>query len=505
MCQAGASIAACRSSPPAKCASRKHSCHWSCWSPPGVPQAITGSPSRTTSVGDSVVRGRRDGRSVDGSPSSSQVICPRVPRQKPSSGMVGALCSQPPDGVAETIVPHRSTTSTWQVSPRSGSARVGSPVPAAEKSANAVRYGGMTGVRPPGEPGRSSPTASAPINARRSPRVRRREQVGQRHVRVVAVEGLPVGERELGALDHPVDQLGAAGRRQVAVAEQGQLLQQHRPLAPGRRLGHGQPAPVEGDRRLPARPPAGQVVAGEQAGVRAAGVVHPRLGGERVDRLRDEPLVPGPARGLQLSLPVGAGRLSLGQQPPVRLGQRRLAQPLARRRCRQPAVGRGRPVVPEQRLAVRDRARHPRVHRVPVGRVADRVRQHVAQRQPAVRPQQLDPGPERAGHGGGQRPGAGHERQPELVAEPGRRSRRPAACPARRAPSGRGRRPCRRSAACRRRDRSGAARPRAARTRRPRRRRRRCRPIRVPPYRPRWPTSGLSQPSRTSRRGPVES
>ena len=78
----------------------------------GVPQAMTGSPSRSTSVGDSVVRGRVAGRSVDGRPSVSQVIWALVPRQKPSSGMVGALCSQPPDGVAETIVPHRSTTST---------------------------------------------------------------------------------------------------------------------------------------------------------------------------------------------------------------------------------------------------------------------------------------------------------------------------------------------------------------------------------------------------------
>ena len=58
------------------------------------------------------------GRSELASPSSSQNIWARVPRQKPSSGMVGELCSQPPLGVAATMLPYRSTTSRWQVSPK---------------------------------------------------------------------------------------------------------------------------------------------------------------------------------------------------------------------------------------------------------------------------------------------------------------------------------------------------------------------------------------------------
>ena len=33
------------------------------------------------------------------------------PRQKPSSGITGELCSQPPEGVAETMLPWRSMTS----------------------------------------------------------------------------------------------------------------------------------------------------------------------------------------------------------------------------------------------------------------------------------------------------------------------------------------------------------------------------------------------------------
>ena len=42
-------------------ARKKCSCHWSCWSPPGVPNAITGTPSRSASDGVRVVRGRRPG------------------------------------------------------------------------------------------------------------------------------------------------------------------------------------------------------------------------------------------------------------------------------------------------------------------------------------------------------------------------------------------------------------------------------------------------------------
>jgi len=110
--------------------SRKSDCHWSCWSPPGEPHASTASPSRMTRVGVNVVRGRAPGTSEPGRPSSSQNICERLPRQKPSSGIVGELCSQPPLGVAEIMLPQRSTTSMWQVSPLVLPSRwtVGSPV-----------------------------------------------------------------------------------------------------------------------------------------------------------------------------------------------------------------------------------------------------------------------------------------------------------------------------------------------------------------------------------------
>ena len=103
-----------------------------------------------------VVRGRRPGAREDGCPGSSHVICRRVPRQNPSAGIVGEDCSQPPDGVAETMLPQRSITSRWHVSPRvspdgdtrgSAEATVGSPVPSAGAS-YAVRSGGRNAVRP---------------------------------------------------------------------------------------------------------------------------------------------------------------------------------------------------------------------------------------------------------------------------------------------------------------------------------------------------------------------
>ena len=83
-----------------------------------------GLPSRNARPRDSVARGRAPGRSEDGSPSSSQNICARVPSGHPSEGITGELCSQPPLGVAESMFPRRSTTSRCTVSPR-----VGSPAP----------------------------------------------------------------------------------------------------------------------------------------------------------------------------------------------------------------------------------------------------------------------------------------------------------------------------------------------------------------------------------------
>ena len=112
-----------------------------------------------------VVRGRLPGVRVAGEPSTSQVICNRVPRQKPRPGIAGELCSQPPDGVAETILPHLSITSMWQVSPLTTPwpVTVGSPSPVAP-----VVSGGMNGSRPATVPGRSSRDATSVTSRQRS-------------------------------------------------------------------------------------------------------------------------------------------------------------------------------------------------------------------------------------------------------------------------------------------------------------------------------------------------
>ena len=73
--------------------------------PPGRPRAKRIRPSRSAIVGDSVDRGRLPGTKAAGCFSSSENICARVPRQKPSSGTTGDDCSQPPDGVDDTMLP----------------------------------------------------------------------------------------------------------------------------------------------------------------------------------------------------------------------------------------------------------------------------------------------------------------------------------------------------------------------------------------------------------------
>src|SRR5688572_32412827 len=108
MCHAGASIACCRFMRWCTWRRKKIVCHWSCWSPPGVPNERYGSPSRSARLGERVVEGRFPGASAPGSESSSQLICKRVLMEKPSPGTTGLEESQPPEGVADTTLPQRS-------------------------------------------------------------------------------------------------------------------------------------------------------------------------------------------------------------------------------------------------------------------------------------------------------------------------------------------------------------------------------------------------------------
>src|SRR5262245_10856062 len=129
-------------------------------------------------VGDRVERGRLPGSSAAGCLGSSQNICARVPKQNPNSGIVGEDCSQPPDGVDDTMLPCLSMISKCTVSPAAAPSRptVGSPPPSAptvgSPAPNAPLGAAFPTCRlppnPPIEPGCNSWLAAAPISLRRS-------------------------------------------------------------------------------------------------------------------------------------------------------------------------------------------------------------------------------------------------------------------------------------------------------------------------------------------------
>ena len=286
------------------------------------------------------------------------------------------------------------------------SPRVGSPTPGATRH----RPGGcwqprLAAVRRAGPKLRRRRVADerAPLV-----RVRAGEQRVERHVEEVgvAVPRLAIGERELRALGHGVDVLGrgVSHGREVEALEQPQLLEEDGRLAPRAGLQHRQPVVVDGERLLVGRLPVAQILLGEQPGVTHAGAVHPLPLLERDDRFGDEAAVPLLHRVVRLG------------EAAVRLRELRVSVQAAGLRNRQIDLGRGRPLVAEQLLDVADGARDRRNDRIAVLRVVDRVLRHLGERQRAVIPQHRHPAAERAGDDGGERPGAGDERQPELVA-----------------------------------------------------------------------------------------
>ena len=209
---------------------------------------------------------------------------------------------------------------------------------------------------------------------------------------------------------------GLHGALQVEALEQGELLQEDRPLTPRAGLADGQAGVVVADRRLEAGVPGGQVVAGEQAAVPFAGDVHHLGGGELADLLGHEPVVPGLPGRLDLLVAVAAGRLRLGQDALVGGGERGVGEPGAGRghaAAGQVDLGRGVPVLAEELGHAGDRPADRGDQGVAGLRVPDRVAEHVAQPQRAVLAQQQQPAAERAGHARGQQPAAGHQVEPE--------------------------------------------------------------------------------------------
>ena len=144
----------------------------------------------------------------------------------------------------------------------------------------------------------------------------------------------------------------------------------------------------------------------------AAGV-HDLLGAaEAVDRFGDKAVRPGFARALDLRDAIAAGALGFLDDAAIGCRERLVGEQRAGRRhfvVRQIDRGRGRPILAEQLRHRGDRGIGALEQRMAVLRVADRRRQHVGKRHGAVVAQQHHPGLERAGHAGGEQPGAGHE------------------------------------------------------------------------------------------------
>ena len=208
-------------------------------------------PSRSARLGDSVVRGRRRGRSVFGSPSCSQAICTRVPsgkperRDRPATSAASRRSAWPRPG-CRTGRPR----STWQVSPRVSPVRdtVGSDVVGVVlvRRAGAARPRSGRGRAAPGCarpacPGAAVVGASSPTSARRSSRSRPR--AARPAAPRASRRTRPPGRRRRAWRTRR--RCGRSRRvpgREVEPVQQRELLQQHRPLAPRAGLAHGQAA-----------------------------------------------------------------------------------------------------------------------------------------------------------------------------------------------------------------------------------------------------------------------
>src|SRR5215813_13391273 len=120
-------MAACGSIPNTAMLRKTWSIDWHCTSPPGVPSGMNGLPSVNTIAGQGVSRGRLPGATALAWPSTAHDCEPRDEMPRPVPGVIGAL-RHPSLGVAEKMLPARSTAHTYvvsSVSAAAGSAGVG--------------------------------------------------------------------------------------------------------------------------------------------------------------------------------------------------------------------------------------------------------------------------------------------------------------------------------------------------------------------------------------------
>ncbi len=209
--------------------------------------------------------------------------------------------------------------------------------------------------------------------------------------------------------------IAAPARRYVV--QHRDRLEQRRTLRPRPGLRERPPVPVQGDRCLVRRRPAGQVLPGQKSGVRATGVVHHRIPGEPVDLLGDESGVPGGQCRIDLRLPGGSARCV--EQTAVGRGENTIAKKSAGGRWGtvggEPGGGRSGPMGAEVLGDRGDGRGHPGKERVTVLGVLDGVTEDGVQRLGAVVAQQRQPGAEGAGDRRCEEAGAGHEIQAELL------------------------------------------------------------------------------------------
>ena len=243
---------------------------WSWLSPPGVPMAISGSPSLNTMLGVRVYRGRARGRIWLARSGSSQNCSPRVLSPMPVPPRMTPPPVQPPLGVASKTLPSSSMTAMCVVSfrpPADGTNDPSASLAATPSAMSATQNGHSptVGSCGSGSPARNATDARPGIDLGRPlAGVGGGQQALGRHVDEVGigVVGVAVGVGQLHRLDDGVEVVGAvvAHRLQVELLQDVERLQQHRALAVEPVLVDGVVAVVSAGGRLDPRVELGEVV-----------------------------------------------------------------------------------------------------------------------------------------------------------------------------------------------------------------------------------------------------
>ena len=323
--------------------------------------------------GDSVVRGRTPGASDDGSPSSSQNICARVPSANPRPSIAGEDCSQPPLGVAR----HEVAEAVRDVEVAGVAAR------RLARRRRPPCAGPPTGSAATVRRAAARRTPAAPTSARRASAYARESSSSNG----TGAESPYHASRSANASFAPSTTVWTCSTPRNGPAkpvEQRELLQEHRPLAPRPGLEHRPVAEAERH---------GSSTVARYA-ARSSGVRKPDS-----QRLGHPAAVPGVTRGVDPRLARRAGR-------PRRAARR--CRPASGCAAARPPAARARATsAPTTARSARSRRTIPGVAGTRRARSRSRT-PHVRQLPRPEVPQQGHPRVERARHARGQtarRPG----------------------------------------------------------------------------------------------------